>query len=212
MEDLVEEFKKQQRKYPNVKHVVVTGGEPLLYKKELELFLAMIYEDDMVITIETNGTKPMLNPLSGKFKVSLYSVSPKLSTSVGQPGTIDNHEVTEEMIKRHDETRINIPVLSDIATSNIDYQFKFVYSGKECVNEIKNIYSRMASCIEKRGYWDYELFRKNHPNKHTMLMPEGIHSSQLDKNGEEIANICVKQGWTYTDRLQIRIWDDKRGV
>ena len=33
-----------------------------------------------------------------------------------------------------------------------------------------------------------------------------------DKNGEEIANICVKQGWTYTDRLQIRIWDDKRGV
>ena len=212
MEALVSAFHQLQEQHPQVKHVVITGGEPLLYKKELETFLSMIYEEDMVITIETNGTKPMLNPLSGKFKVSLYSVSPKLSTSVGTPGTIDGREVTQEMIDRHENTRINIPVLSDIATSNIDYQFKFVYSGRDCVSEIKNIYSRMASHIEKRGYWDYELFRKNHPNKHTMLMPEGIHSSQLDKNGEEIANICVEQGWTYTDRLQIRIWDDKRGV
>lgn len=212
LESLVDAFRQQQEKYPKVKHVVITGGEPLMYKKDLEMFLTMIYEDDMVITIETNGTKPILNPLNGKFKVSLYSVSPKLSTSTGQPGEIDGHKVTEDMIRRHEETRINIPNLVDIAAGTSDYQFKFVYSGPECIEEIQRIYSRMNAEVEKRGYWENNYYIKNHPNMHTMLMPEGIHSSQLDNHSEEIANICVERGWNYTDRLQIRIWDDKRGV
>lgn len=212
MDSLANAFKKQQELYPRVKHVVITGGEPLLYKKDLELFLSMIYEDDMIITIETNGTRPILNPLNTSFKVSLYSVSPKLHTSVGKPGIVNGQEVKEETIKKHDEQRINIPVLVDIVTCTTDYQFKFVYSSRECIDEIKSIYSKMTAYVENKGYWDYKFFLQNHPNKHTMLMPEGIHSSQLDKNGEEIANICVEQGWTYTDRLQIRIWDDKRGV
>ena len=82
MQELVEAFKEMRNNSPRTKHLVITGGEPLLYKKDLEEFLSYVYEDEMVITIETNGTMPILNPLAKNFKVDLYSVSPKLSTSV----------------------------------------------------------------------------------------------------------------------------------
>ncbi len=212
MDELVANFKGMQEKFPNVHHLVVTGGEPLLYKKDLEEFLTRVYDDEMIITIETNGTLPILNPLNGHFKISLYSVSPKLSTSVGEPGVVEGHEYTKEMRDRHERLRINYKNLIDIVMSSSDYQFKFVYSGPECVDEIVRIYKEMGKLVKKEDSQFFNFYIKHHPNRHTMLMPEGIKSSQLDAKTQEIADVCVKRGWTYTDRLHIRIWDNKRGV
>lgn len=212
MDSLVNAFKEQKEKYPNVKHLVVTGGEPLLYKKELEEFLGKIYQDDMVITIETNGTLPILNPLGNNYRIALYSVSPKLSTSVGQPGMVQGYEYTEAMRDRHEKTRINYNNLIDIVTSSSDYQFKFVYSGPECVEEIVRIYKEMGKIVKKKDSQFFNFYVKHHPNKNTYLMPEGISASQLDAKTKEMAEVCIKRGWTYTDRLHIRIWNNKRCV
>lgn len=212
MSELVAAFKKQQEQYPNVHHLVITGGEPLLYKKELEEFLGYVYTEDMVITIETNGTLPILNPLGQNYRIALYSVSPKLSTSVGTPGTVQGYEYTEAMRDRHEKTRINYKNLVDIVTSSSDYQFKFVYSGPECVDEIVRIYKEMGKLVKKEDEQFFRFYVKHHPNKHTMLMPEGIAASQLDVKTKEMVEVCIKRGWTYTDRLHIRIWDNKRGV
>lgn len=211
MDDLVSAFKEEQQKYPSVKHVVITGGEPLLYKKDLEEFLGRIWNNDMIITIETNGTKPILNPLSGKFRIDLYSVSPKLSTSVGTPGEYNGVEVTQWMIDRHDCERINYQNLVDIVTST-NYQFKFVYSGPECVEEIKNIYKEMGKLVLDKDDQFYHFYMKHHPHKYTMLMPEGIHAKDLDTKTQEMVQVCIENNWRFSDRLHIRIWDDKRGV
>lgn len=211
MDDLVKAFKEEQERYPRVKHVVVTGGEPLMYKKDLEEFLARIYDDTMMITIETNGTKPILNPLTGKFRIELYSVSPKLSTSVGKPGEYNGVEVTQGMIERHNCERLNYQNLVDIATS-ANYQFKFVYSGPECVEEIKSIYREMGKIVCNQDDQFYNFYMKHHPMKYTMLMPEGIRVDQLDQKTKEMAQVCLENGWQFTDRLHIRIWGDKRGV
>ncbi len=212
MDELVKAFRELQETYPKVKHVVVTGGEPLLYKKDLEEFLAQVYDDDMVITIETNGTLPILNPVSGKFKIALYSVSPKLSTSVGTVGKIGDLEYTQEMRDRHDRLRINYDNLISIVTNTSDYQFKFVYSGPECEDEIIKIYKEMGKIVRKKDDQFFNFYVKHHPNKHTMLMCEGITAQQLDNKSKEAAEVCIKRGWTYTDRLHIRIWNNKRGV
>jgi 7-carboxy-7-deazaguanine synthase len=208
VDDEVQAFKEISKAHPRIKHVVITGGEPLLYKNDLEEFLGLIYTDDMVITIETNGTRPILNPISNKFKIDLYSVSPKLSTSVGKP----NENISEEVISRHNSTRIDIPNLVDLVCYSRDYQFKFVYSGPECINEILDIYSKMAESIENNGEVTEMMYKKKHPMNHTMLMPEGITEDQLRTKREEIVEKCMEMGWTYTDRLQILIWGDKRGV
>lgn len=212
LDDLVAEFHKLQEQNPKVKHVVVTGGEPLMYKKDLEEFLGKIYDDDMVITIETNGTYPPLNPLDPSFKISLYSVSPKLQTSVGKPGKYGPLDVTQDMVDRHDRLRINPRALLQIVQTAKDYQFKFVYSGPECIDEILDIYKRIGDLIQSDDIYNISWFMNNHPYKHTMLMPEGITNDQLAIHRKEIADICVKRGWTMSDREQIIIWGDKRGV
>ncbi len=212
MDDLVKEFNKLREESPRVRHLVVTGGEPLMYKKDLEEFLSLIYTQDMIITIETNGTMPILNPISNKFKVTLYSVSPKLSTSVGRPGNIGGIEVSKEMIERHDKTRINIKNLVDIAVYSRDYQFKFVYSGPECIDEIMSILEKMAEEASSSDEVTISMYEKKHPMKHCMLMPEGISDGQLARNRKEIAEACVKMGWQYTDRMHIVIWGNKRGI
>ena len=189
--------------------VTITGGEPLLYKKDLEKFIDRIYTPDKKITIETNGTLPILDPTLYRSKVALYSVSPKLSSSVGKaPGTYGSMDVTKEMIDRHNKTRINIKNLIDIVLNSNDYQFKFVYSGPGCVNEILDLYTQMDEVIQE--YYSPFKYHMRHPNTHTMLMPEGINNDQLAERRKEIADICIKKGWTMTDREHIIIWGSER--
>lgn len=220
METLIQMFLEEHKKFPHVNHVVITGGEPLLYKAGLEDFLSAIYKINgdpkkhYTITIETNGTLKMLNPLAKNYKVALYSVSPKLRSSVAvKPGTYCGQEVTAEQIERHDKTRINIDNLLDIASNAADYQFKFVYSGPGCIDEIMEIYNAMGTRA-RDTYSDIEIqhYLINHPYNHTMLMPEGVTNDQLAEKREEIAKICVERGWIMSDREHIIIWGDKRGV
>jgi len=208
--ELIGEFKKIAEAHANVTHVVVTGGEPLLQKEALKEFLTDIFKirKDWVVTIETNGTMPVLDTLSKDYKVSLYSVSPKLGSSVDH-----NHQfLTEEQAKHHDQTRINYKNLFNVVTSGVPYQFKFVYSGPECVTEIKDIYARMSKFLNTGDDNELRYWMRNHPNKNTMLMPEGINKEQLDQNCYPTAMAALENGWSYTDRLHIRIWNDKKGV
>ena len=208
--ELIGEFKKIAEAHANVTHVVVTGGEPLLQKEALKEFLTDIFKlrKDWVVTIETNGTMPILDTLSKDYKVSLYSVSPKLATSVD----VDRKFLTEEQAKHHDQTRINYKNLFNVVTSGVPYQFKFVYSGPECVTEIKDIYARMSKFLNTGDDNELRYWMRNHPNKNTMLMPEGLNKEQLDRNCYPTAMAALENGWTYTDRLHIRIWNDKKGV
>lgn len=202
-------------KNPNVHHLVITGGEPMLYKEQIKEFMALIQSDehDFTLTIETNGTLPAMDPWADdEFDnwVDLWSVSPKLSTSVDHNCKF----LTEAQRDNHDKTRINIDNLNsyiealykarDIARQYMTWdciypsiQFKFVYSGPESVTEIKDILGKVS------GYLD---------SSNVMLMPEGTTNDQLDRISQECAEVCIKEGWQFCDRLHIRIWGDKRGV
>ena len=56
-------------------------------------------------------------------------------------------------------------------------------------------------------YW-----MRNHPNKNTMLMPEGINKEQIDAHCKETMETAIENDWMYTDRLHIRAFGDMRGV
>lgn len=45
------------------------------------------------------------------------------------------------------------------------------------------------------------------------LMPEGQTNAELNsKHVSKVAQSCIDLGYTYSDRLHVRLWDDKRGV
>lgn len=210
MEDLVDAFKKLSNEHPHTTHIVITGGEPLLQKDGVKEFLTEVFKikKDWVVTIETNGTMPILDVLSKDYKVSLYSVSPKLSTSVDH----EHKLLSPEMAERHNRLRINYKNLFNIVASGVPYQFKFVYSGPECIDEIKDIYSKMSKFVNMGDDAELRYWMRNHPNKNTMLMPEGINKEQLDAHCLPTAVAALENDWSYSDRIHIRLWNDKKGV
>jgi 7-carboxy-7-deazaguanine synthase len=190
----------------NVADIVITGGEPLMFRDALDdliEYIGMVTDNDYCITVETNGTFPPLNNT-----IDLYSISPKLSTSIPEPGkTYDyvsgnkvlHHCFDEAEVRKLNEIRHNpdaVAALTDMA----DFQLKFVYSNNDSLKDIDNFLEE----LRERGV-NYE------PND-IMLMPEGSTNEQLEKIQLECANVCIERGWRFADRLHIRLWGDKRGV
>jgi 7-carboxy-7-deazaguanine synthase len=190
----------------NVTDIVITGGEPLMFREALDdliEYIGMITDNDYRITVETNGT---FGPLASV--IDLYSISPKLSTSMPEPGRIYesvsgnkmmHHCFSEAEVKKLNETRHNpdaVTALTDMA----DFQLKFVYSNIDSLKDIDNFLDELRErCV-------------NYEPDDIMLMPEGSTNEQLKKTQLECANICIERGWRFADRLHIRLWGDKRGV
>lgn len=234
--------------HPNINDIVITGGEPMLYKKQLIELLKKINNtlDKMLtdnilthyytVTIETNGT---IEPFSKEdmhyiakdshnphYLNILYSISPKLSTSVDK----DCKVLSKEEAEKHDKTRINIPALykylklsfdnaykNEYLLTRIRTQFKYVYSNEDSVKEIKEINDSIlkyhneyldktfgTECITP--YEPYDKLIDKHLNDIIYLMPEGISNEMLQHTRELAVKECLKNGWRYTDRMQIIIW------
>ena len=189
-------------KYPNTKHLVITGGEPMLYKEGIIELLDGISYLNFHVTVETNGTLGIIEELNGDFNyIDLYSVSPKLSTSVDYECKF----LTPEQRDRHAESRIKYDKLAEYYNSKFSsksmVQLKFVYSGDASVLEIKQIIERL------NGEYHCEIQPKD-----ILLMPEGANKEQLETNSLACAEVCMREGWGFCDRLHIRIWNDKKGV
>ena len=200
--DVLNAIKQIRKQYPNTEHIVITGGEPLLYRKELcELIRNIRQMMGACITIETNGTLPALEA-----EVDLYSISPKLSTSEASEEDVQKGIITEEWRQKHARTRYNPDSLLDLIRSS-DFQLKFVYSGRSCVDEIKHI---INDIMEHQG--ENDGLTRSYIEQRIMLMPEGINREQIEAHQLECARACMENGWRYCDRLHIRLWDSKRGV
>lgn len=185
---------------PQVKDVVITGGEPLLNQTSLEEFIKKLREarEDFALTIETNGTIVPSDYLLEQ--VDLWSTSPKLASSTPTAKDGKKYGVTPAQCKYHDTHRINIIALATMLSEGHDCQLKFVYTGPECIEEINEISSEIT---------DYQT---NHNmdvvniNDYIMLMPEGITSKAIIGKSDEVVKICIERGWTYTSRMHILIW------
>jgi 7-carboxy-7-deazaguanine synthase len=127
-----------------VRHVVLTGGEPMLFPAIVPLTEAL-RDRDLHITIETAGT------IDQPVACDLMSISPKLSNST--PGTEHG-----ESSKRHEERRINLAVLQSLINRFPSRQLKFVVSRESDLPEIDALLARL------RGWTNDDVF----------LMPEGV--------------------------------------
>lgn len=199
--DILKEF----AKHPNVTNMVITGGEPMLYSEAIEQLIEEVKKqvNGLFVTVETNGTiapEPESN-------VGLWSISPKLSTSVPVPGRTynnphygnDSWTFSKERCEELNKIRFNPEAIAQMIDTSM-FQLKFVYSGPESIASIDEFLNALK-----------ELDAIVHPYD-VMLMPEGTTVEQITKNAQEAAQVCIERGWNLTDRLHIRIWGDKRGV
>ena len=182
-----------KRKNP-ITHIVITGGEPCLYGQEMSDLILGFLVTGFHITVETNGTKYIEVQSKQKTKEGkevdltgnlLFSISPKLKSSTPF-GT--EHE------KSHTKTRINQNVLEALLKRYPSY-LKFVMSTDEDLEEINEI----------RGKLNLSAHR-------VFLMPEGVTREEIIANGPKTHEICIANGFRYSPREHIVLFDTKRGV
>lgn len=165
---------------------VITGGEPTLQSTELTELCSKLKDAGAYITLETNGT------YDGQFLeyIDLISVSPKLKSST---------PFDTKYEKMHLQNRINLSVLNNFHNislkENKNIQWKFVYCNDKDIEEILLLQSKIG----------FE-------NKDIYLMPEGITEIDISAKRKEIAELCKKYHFNYSERLHIVIWGSKRGV
>lgn len=168
----VDEIVAQVRKY-GVDHVVVTGGEPMLFA-ELIPICDRLKAADLHITIETAGT------LYLPVRCDLMSISPKMQNSV------PSIETEFKWHQRHNRVRY-APQVIDRLTREYDYQFKFVVATEDDLPEIDEFLAKhpniKAHCV--------------------MMMPEGTQLDRLHEVGAWLQPICEQKGLVFCPRKHI---------
>jgi 7-carboxy-7-deazaguanine synthase len=139
-------------------HVVITGGEPMLFAPVVEL-TKELKSLGQHITIETAGT--VCQPVA----CDLMSISPKLANST--PAEEPHHS-------RHEKLRYQPEVLQRLM-QDYDYQLKFVVSTPEDLDEIRAILAdthgrrdrvllmpegRTPAITQERALWIAELCKQ----------------------------------------------------
>jgi 7-carboxy-7-deazaguanine synthase len=143
--------------FPAARHVVITGGEPMIAAGVVELserFRAL----GLHITFETAGT--VFAPVA----CDLMSISPKLANSTPEGVFHD----------RHEELRLQPEVLRRL-TREYDYQLKFVVAQETDMQELQAIVKSLnapadkvilmpegisSDVLSERGVWIAELCKK----------------------------------------------------
>lgn len=116
-----------------VRHVVFTGGEPLIAKGAASL-CGELRARGYHITIETAGTV-----FRDDVVADLWSVSPKLAAS-----TPDD----PEWGPRHEAARIDLPTLRRFVDTG-DYQLKFVVAEPDELEEIEELVAAIGGAREQ---------------------------------------------------------------
>lgn len=165
------------------RHVVLTGGEPMIMPEIVEL-AKRLRDAACHITIETAGT--VFKPIA----VDLASVSPKLSNSTPHEREGGRFAVL------HEKQRLNVPVIQQFIDTSPDFQLKFVVAGERDLHEI-----------------DALLMQLRHWNaSDVLLMPEGTDAATLSGRAGWISDVCKSTGFRYCPRLHVELYGNRRGT
>ena len=167
------------------RHVVVTGGEPMVAKGMPDLLRALRAKGHH-ITIETAGTVP-----PNGAEVDLASISPKLAHS-----TPDAETAGPEWVQKHEVTRLQPAVLREWC-ENYDVQLKFVVSSEADLCELTEMVESIGIPI---------------PPETILLMPEGTDLETLQSRRSFIVDACKLHGYRYSPRLHIDLFGNTRGT
>jgi 7-carboxy-7-deazaguanine synthase len=166
----------------SIRHVVITGGEPMLFAEMLPL-CERLTSGGLHITIETAGT--LFLPV----RCDLMSISPKLASSTPSVETAGKWSV------RHEQTRHQQEVIRRL-TSESEYQLKFVIDTRADVEDVQDWLAEFTQILRER----------------VLLMPQGIDQEALARIGEWLEPYCRQQGFVFCPRRHIEWYGAVRGT
>jgi 7-carboxy-7-deazaguanine synthase len=180
----VEEIVSAISRHP-ARHVVLTGGEPMIAKDIHALAGAVKRQLGHHLTIETAGT---VAPEG--IACDLASISPKLKNSA------PDERLPAAWRERHEATRWQ-PEVIRAWIDQYPYQLKFVVSRAEDVDEIEALLGELKRDI---------------PRAKVLLMPEGTAMETLRVRAGWLGELCKARGYRYAHRLHVELYGNTRGT
>lgn len=166
----------------NCRHVVITGGEPLLIA-EMESLCTLLFHRGHHITIETAGT------IFRAVRCHLMSISPKLSNST------PHQREGGRFALRHDRLRLQPEIFKRLLHLS-EYQIKFVIDHPDDIAEVKDLLRLLPDV----------------PPDRVLLMPEGRTREEIAQRGPWLAELCKNTGFRFCPRLHIELFGNRRGT
>lgn len=163
-------------------HMVITGGEPLMYHSDVVFYevVSWLVSKGIQITFETNGTVEINFDKYPAYKACTFALSLKLKNS-GEP----------------EEKRINTQALMHVQSHAKEAFLKFTIDAK---------------LIETTAIDEINHIRDMLPDLDVYCMPVGESRDTIWKNDKAVFEFCMKYNFHYSDRLHIRVFDTTQGV
>ena len=167
------------------RHVVLTGGEPLVAAGVGEL-TRRLGSDGLHVTIETAGTVVPEGPLH----CDLMSISPKLSNSAPDAAA------EPDWHRRHEATRHRPEAVRGLMAAATDYQLKFV----------------VGSILDAEEVLEYLRHVPEAEEAKILLMPRGVTREELECQKDWLGPWCERHRFRLCDRMHIHWFGNKRGT
>lgn len=163
-------------------HVVITGGEPLMYHSDKVFYtvVSWLVEKGVEITFETNGTIEIDFELYPAYKSCIFALSIKLANSA-EPK----------------QKRIIPQALQNIQSHAKEAFLKFTID---------------KELVETTAIDEISQIREVLPRIPVFCMPVGESRDTIWKNDKAVFEFCMKYNFYYSDRLHIRVFDTTQGV
>jgi 7-carboxy-7-deazaguanine synthase len=181
----VPEILAEVQRHAAIRHVVLTGGEPMI-AKDIHLLAAELKGFGYHVTIETAATLPPEG-----IACDLASLSPKLLNSAPDA---DKHAAWR---KKHEALRWRPDVVRAWIDGGYPYQLKFVVTGPRDLDEIEGMIASLGRDI---------------PRHKVLLMPEGVTAGAVQARSGWLAALCKMRGYRYAHRLHIELFGNIRGT
>jgi len=178
--DLEKDIIQDWDRLKEVNRIVFTGGETMLYQKQILDIMKFINEKDIYpfVEIETNGTQFIKSFMDEIWPRIQFNCSPKLSNSGNSK-----------------EKRYKLEALKMIAEEP-ESTFKFVIASQQDKEELLTDFK-----------WLFDIYKDK-----IWLMPAGYSRSQQWIAAPEVAKLAMELNVKLSLRMQVMLWDTKKGV
>jgi 7-carboxy-7-deazaguanine synthase len=166
----------------DTQHVVVTGGETMLFAELIPL-CARLRAIGRHVTIETAGT------LHLPVECDLMSISPKFASSA------PDAKAHSHWHRRHERERHRPSVIRRLM-AEFEHQLKFVIDSGDDLDAIRCYLAEFPDINRER----------------VLLMPQGADQGQLDARAVWLKPFCEAEGLVFCPRKQIEWYGPVRGT
>jgi 7-carboxy-7-deazaguanine synthase len=163
-------------------HVVVTGGEPMLYAEMIPL-CDRLRTIGRHVTIETAGT------LYLPVHCDLMSISPKFASSA------PDEKSHPRWHRRHERERHRPEVIRRLI-AEFEHQLKFVIDSQSDLQAVREYLIEFPEISRER----------------VLLMPQGAEQDQLEARATWLKPYCEAEGFVFCPRKQIEWFGPVRGT